>query len=82
METRVKDIADKKGVKFVEIAKKLNVSSQSVTNWTTGQRQMKIEDLSRIADALDCEITELLPVGGKYYHSYDENGIWQGIRRK
>ena len=81
MKTRVKEIADKKDVKFVEIAKKLNISSQSVTNWTTGQRQMKLDDLEKIAFALNCEVAELLPVGPGLAHFYDQDGVWHGIRR-
>lgn len=82
MSTRVKDVSDRKGVTYTEIAKQMSISRQSLTNWTTGQRKMKLDDLQEIANILKCEITELLPVGKDFDHLYNENGEWLGIRKK
>lgn len=82
MITRVKDVSDRKGISYSEIAKKMGVSSQSITNWTTGQRQMKLEDLAKIADILETDIAELLPAGANTEHLYNEKGEWLGIRKK
>lgn len=82
MSTRVKDVADRKGITYGDIAKQMNVSRQSVTNWTTGQRKMKLDDLQEIAHILKCEIAELLPVGEGFDHFYNERGEWLGIRKK
>ncbi len=60
----------------------MKVSRQTITNWTTGQRQIKLENLATIAEILNCEIAELLPVGSGFAHFYDENGEWLGIRKK
>lgn len=82
MSTRVKDVADRKGITYGDIAKQMNVSRQSVTNWTTGQRKMKLDDLQEIARILKCETAELLPVGEGFDHFYNERGEWLGIRKK
>ncbi|MGV2474532.1 UNVERIFIED_CONTAM: helix-turn-helix transcriptional regulator [Ralstonia mannitolilytica] len=82
MSTRVKYVSDRKGITYTEIAKQMGVSRQSLTNWTTGQRKMKLDDLQRIANILKCEIAELLPAGRYYDHLYNEHGEWLGIRKK
>ena len=82
MSTRVKDVADRKDITYTEIAQKMGISRQSLTNWTTGQRKMKLDDLQAIADILKCEITELMPVGKNFDHIYNEKGEWLGIQRK
>jgi transcriptional regulator with XRE-family HTH domain len=82
METRIKDISERKKISYSQLAKQMGVSRQSLTNWTTGKRQMKLDDLEKIAKALDSEVVELIPVSPEFAHFYDENGVWQGIRRK
>lgn len=82
MITRVKDVSERKGVSYGEIAQKMGVSSQSITNWTTGQRQMKLDDLAKIAEVLQTDIAELLPAGISTEHLYNEKGEWLGIRKK
>ncbi|MFP7656098.1 helix-turn-helix domain-containing protein [Chryseobacterium proteolyticum] len=82
MSTRIKDVADRKGITYTEIAKQMGISRQSLTNWTTGQRKMKLDDLQEIANILQCEIAELLPAGKDFDHTYNEHGEWLGIRRK
>ena len=42
------------------LAEKLHVVRQTVSLWETGKREPDIDTLLSIADALDCEVTELI----------------------
>jgi transcriptional regulator with XRE-family HTH domain len=45
-----------------ELARRLAVSSPWVSNRLTGHQEIGLNDLERIADALDVEVAELLPL--------------------
>lgn len=82
MELRIKEVQKKKGISNIELARLTKIGSQQITNYHTGFRAAPLTSLQKIASALDCEVAELLSVGPGFAHFYDENGIWQGIRRK
>lgn len=43
-----------------EIAKKLNVSSQCVSQWIKGKREPSLDKLPKLAKALNCSIDEIV----------------------
>ena len=79
MNLRIKETAKRKGFSLDDTAKKIGIT---YTSFYRRINNPKLSTLEEIASALNCEIAELLPVGESFYHSYDENGNWQGIRKK
>ena len=57
---RIKDLRLKKGMKQSDLALKANVSRVAIGNYERGDRQPNFEILSKIANALDIEVGELL----------------------
>ncbi len=43
-----------------QMAEKLHVTRQAVSNWETGKCQPDIETLTALSEALECEVTELI----------------------
>ncbi|MEI2271811.1 helix-turn-helix transcriptional regulator [Sphingobacterium sp. ML3W] len=83
MELRIKEVAKHKGYKMKELSEKLNVSQMALSFWQTGKREAGYKTLKSIADVLNCEVIELLPVGDGYSHFYDDKtGEWLGVRKK
>lgn len=82
MRLKLKDIQKRKGIKNVELAKMVGISGQQITNYHSGEKTPPLSTLEKIAQALNCEMAELLPLGEDFMHIYDENGTWQGIMRK
>lgn len=56
----IKAIRKKRGLKQIEIAKKLNIAQSAVAAWETGKAFPKAETLIALADVLDCSVDELL----------------------
>lgn len=56
----IKKFREDKGVSQAELAEKLNVTRQAVSNWETGKTQPDIETLHRIADILEVTIDEVI----------------------
>lgn len=57
----LKKIRNEKGYSQQTLAKKAGVSQTAVYNWEKGERKPKLEQLRRIAAALDVTIGELNP---------------------
>ena len=53
---RLKKILEERGVKQSELAKKLGVSTVSLSNWSTGKSQPSLETVVRICQILDVKI--------------------------
>lgn len=77
---RVKEVCKRKGILFIELSKKLGFAQYQTL--TSRMKNPTYKSLQEIADVLKCEVAELLNVGPEYAHFYDENGTWQGIRKK
>lgn len=43
-----------------ELAEKLHVTRQAVSNWETGKCQPDVETLTALSESLECEVTELI----------------------
>ena len=58
---KIKEARKKKGYSQKELAEKLNCGYQNISQWETGKRKPKYENLVKIANALDCNIKDLIP---------------------
>lgn len=82
MENRIKEIAKKKGKTQSQIAEAAGTAVITIAKYYTQERQPSTVTLEAIAGVLECEPLELFKPGNNYAHFYDEEGIWQGIRKK
>lgn len=82
MKIKLKEIQKRRNIKNVELAKMIGVSNQQITNYHSGEKTPPLSTLEKIAKALSCEIAELLPLGERFMHIYNEKGEWQGIIKK
>jgi len=57
---RIKEVLDAKGIKQVWLAEKLNKSYNMVNSYVQNRRQPSLEDLYKIAEILEVDISELL----------------------
>lgn len=79
MKERIKEIAKRKKVTLQFLAEKLGVTYSAL--WQK-LNTPKVSTLEKIAQALNCEMAELLPLGDDFMHIYNDKGEWQGIMKK
>lgn len=79
---RIKEIQQKKNIKNVELSALTGIGVQQISYYHTGHRTPPLSTLEKIAQALNCEMAELLPLGEDFMHIYNEQGEWQGIMKK
>ena len=58
--TSIKDLRKKKNMTQDELAEKLNVTRQAVSNWENGKTQPDIETLTRLAEVFDVSVERLI----------------------
>ena len=56
----IKKLREEKGMTQDELAEKLNVTRQAVSNWETGKTQPDIETLTRLAEIFDVSVERLI----------------------
>lgn len=81
MELRIRETAARKGYSMKKLAEKINIDDSTLSRYNTGKVEAPLHKLKIIADALDVEMIELLPVGEKYLHVVDK-GEWYGVIKK
>jgi transcriptional regulator with XRE-family HTH domain len=54
--TSIKDLRKKKNMTQDELAEKLKVTRQAVSNWETGKTQPDIETLTQLAEVFDVSV--------------------------
>lgn len=81
MELRIKETAKRKGFTMAKLAEKTNIDKTTISRYNTGKVEPPLHKLKIIADVLNVELVELIPIGDKYGHWLD-NGEWLGIRKK
>jgi transcriptional regulator with XRE-family HTH domain len=57
---RIKQVLNEQGRKQEYLSRELDKSSNTVSLWCTNKIQPSVSDLYRIAELLDCEVSELL----------------------
>lgn len=70
----IKKFREQKNISQSELAEKLNVTRQAVSNWETGKTQPDINTLHKIADMLEISIDELI-YGNKRTYNIVHNHI-------
>ena len=56
----IKNFREQKNITQEELAEKLSVTRQAVSNWETGKTQPDIDTLHKISDILEISIEELI----------------------
>ena len=64
---RIKQLSTERGITQVELAKKLNVSKQAVSNWENDNIQPSIEILMKLSDYFSVSCDYLLGLDDKKY---------------
>lgn len=57
---RIKERRKTKYLRQIDLAKRINVSSQVISNWERGYSSLSQDDIKNLADALDCTTDYLL----------------------
>lgn len=57
---RIYQVLLEKGIKQIQLAETLGVAKSSVSQWCSNTVQPPISKLNEIADAIGCDITDLL----------------------
>ena len=65
MENRLRKLRKINGLTQVRLAEKANVSRSVIARYETGRTELSTKNLSKIADALDCSMEEILKGGGR-----------------
>lgn len=57
---RIIDVLTEKGIKQIELAEALGVTKSSISQWCSNTIQPPLVKLHKIAEIIDCDISELL----------------------
>ena len=57
---RIQEVLKAKGLKQIQLAEALGVAKSSVSQWCSNRIQPPLGKLNEIADAIGCEVTDLL----------------------
>lgn len=60
MKNRLKVLRIEKGLKQSELAKQLKVAQSTLSGWETGQNEIDLTNINRLADIFNCSIDYLL----------------------
>lgn len=63
MENRLRKLRKINGLTQVRLAEKANVSRSVIARFETGRTELSTKNLSKIADALDCSMDEIVKGG-------------------
>ena len=79
MDLRIKEVIKEKGMTITELADKMGINRVNLSNMVNGNPT--VETLNKIADAIGCEVAELIQVNPPFSHSYSPEGEWKGISK-
>jgi len=79
MKLRIKEVVKAKGLNVSSLAKRMDITRQSLSTHVNGNPSMTI--IQKIADALDCSVFELIEADKDFVHFYDQDGNYNGILR-
>ena len=57
---RIHDVLKEKGMKQIELAEALGVTKSSVSQWCNNLVQPPLSKLNKIAEAIGCDVTDLI----------------------
>ena len=68
---KIKELRKKFELTQKQLAEKIHVSSQVISNWERGYSTPDSEDVKKLAEALDCSIDQLLGRDEKKHPSWE-----------
>lgn len=77
---RIKNARIKKGISQAELAKKIGVTHSAVCFWENGKRNVKLDTLVKISNALGCHLEEI--AGYSFSFTVDAEDIFQELRKR
>lgn len=51
------------GITQTELARRLGIRQNTITQWESGRRSPRVSEITRLADAVECTLDELLREG-------------------
>jgi putative transcriptional regulator len=57
---RIHQVLNEKGMKQIELAEALGVTKSSVSQWCSNTVQPPLSKLNKIAEAIGCDVTDLI----------------------
>ncbi|EPL7679810.1 helix-turn-helix domain-containing protein [Elizabethkingia anophelis] len=81
MQLRIKEVAKRRGFTMRKLSELSGIDTVALSRYNTGVIEPPLSRLQKIAEVLQCEFVELLPVGEKFGH-WELEGEWLGIRKK
>jgi putative transcriptional regulator len=60
MMNRIIEVLNERGIKQVELAEALGVTKSSVSQWCSNIVQPPLSKLNKIAEAIGCDVTDLI----------------------
>lgn len=56
----IKEMRTKRGLTQKQLADRLGVKQQNISDWERGERSPSVKNLKKLADALNCRIDDLI----------------------
>lgn len=79
MKIRIKEVLRNYNTSQTELASKLGITVQAVNSRL---KNPTVSSLSEFAEAIGCEVHELIETSENFAHFHNEKGEWWGIRKK
>lgn len=76
---RIKEVLNRYHISQKDLADRLGISPQAVNSRL---KNPKLNSLKEFADAIGCDIHELIQCSDDFAHFYDDKQEWLGIRKK
>ena len=74
---RIKELRKKSKLTQKQLAEKIHVSSQVISNWERGYSTPDSEDVKKLAETLDCSVDQLLGRDEKKYPSWGDEAEFE-----
>lgn len=76
MELQIKEVAKRKKITITSLSQKMGVPRRTLYYWI--DQNITFEDLNRVADALECNVVELIKPDSGFVHWYD-GSVYKGM---
>ena len=76
---RIKEIADRKGLKLKQVAECSKISASQLSKINKGTSSVTMNQIKKIAEALDVSFVELIELPFGYGYTTDSDGVVNGM---